>query len=479
MQLQKKKIVFICAILFLSYSLIAIHSTQAQAINEKEAANPKITIWCSIYDIYPETKTAEIGAFVVIDDLPYNGTILHIMLTCDDQPLAIECTPDGQQNNNLWKYHGNKNLTCVLEGSGDVFPFDKYTLNLEVKIVEGIDVIKVRINDNSTNNLGTNVYFTGSHQYDLKNNWQSSINSEPHFTINERKIVIDFVRSDNSFRYNFLIFLLPIIAIYYFFGASLIVDPKTHLNERLTMYVSILFFVPVFLISIQSLIPYRTSISFPEILLINLIISCAIMTGCSFVGKYKVTMNRYPWIKPAARWDLIGVAFSMVSLFFLYIYAVPQIPVQPSFIFLYLIIPAYIFWSLAKIRPPTRQEGIKIFVSFIIGFLISLMFYVTSLFTNSIILQLIMTCSGSLLAGLTFGYIVGNLKISVFLGFVSGILWSILLGVYIGSLVNGYTGAINGMISLGVIGGVYAPFSAFGGLIGYKLTTLIHKKQGD
>lgn len=467
-------IVAICGALIASFAQASGTTTTEEGI-----VNPKITIWASIYNIDQETKTSDIGVFVKVDDLPYNNTHLLVMLSGGDQPFTIDCMPDGQQTNGLWKYHGLANQTCVLDGSGDVFPFDTYTLTLVVDLVEGTNIINVSINTNTTTALGSNAFFTGPHQYALKNSWKASINGEPSLAITERKMVITLDRSDNSFKYDFLIFLLPILAIYYFFGASLLIDPKTHFNERLTMYVSLLFFVPVFLISIQTLIPYRTSISFPEILLINLIISSAIMTVCSIVGKYKASMNRDPCAKPELRWDMFGVAAALVCLFLLYVYAVPQIPLQPSFIFVYGIVPAYVFWSLAKIQTgvSSREQALKTIRSFVIGLTISLIFYLFSLFSGSVGVQLSLTFSGSFLAGLLFGFTVRNLRISVFLGFISGILWSIILGAYIGSIFNGFAGAISGIISLGLLGGIYAPFSAFGGLIGSKLSTWLNKRR--
>ena len=33
------------------------------------------------------------------------------MLSGGDQPFTIDCMPDGQQTNGLWKYHGLANQT--------------------------------------------------------------------------------------------------------------------------------------------------------------------------------------------------------------------------------------------------------------------------------------------------------------------------------------------------------------------------------
>jgi hypothetical protein len=466
MQLHKATLLTLIFVSSVALFLIDAHSNQASASNETNAVNTTISLVTQIYDINQETKTVDVKAFAFINSFPWNESGVNVWIDVGGQQIIINCTGASQEAGGGLFYQGESNRTiCLLEGTGELFPFDSYKLRLKIQHVDFV-------NDNYTILTGRNqAYFDGAQWYSLRNLWKTtSATNEliPITIVSPQEMTANIQRSDEAFKFDFLVFLVPVIASYYFLGATLLIDSKKHLTERLTMYVSLFFFVPIFVIAIQGVFPYRTTISFPELLLVNLLITTAVLGIFSIIGRYRASLNpvinRLKESKPERRWDVAGVILALLLLIVLYTTTFyGKLPPQLSVLFSYGIVPAYIFWlPFATIETVSIRENRKSICFFAVGLVSSLITYFWAV--TFLTYFLVLLYFGSLLNGITVGfYSKGRVRVTLLVGFFSGILYSLLRGVILGLFrVGGLDGWISGIVILGIFGPLYGAFSVIG-----------------
>jgi len=316
---------------------------------------------------------------------------------------------------------------------------------------------------------GHQAFFSGLQAYYLNNIWKRTDSLLPLTSVEDNEIVFTLQRQINSILVAFLVFFVPIFACYYLLCSALILDPKRHLAERLRIFLSIFFFVPSFFIAIQEFFPYRVTLSFPELLLINLLISTAVLGIFSILGKqYEQSIgtiiDKFDSPKISRRGlDLIGVAITSISL--IAIYAVTLLgKINPILIIFlnYIIIPAYFFW-IPLVNTNRYVITKKTLCTLIIGVLSSLLIYLIGYLFNSVFAFVILI--GGFITGLIVGFYVKNTLKGTALALISGVLGTIIAGVIAGSLLGGIEGIFNSIQTFGIIGNLFGMYSFGGGFL--------------
>jgi hypothetical protein len=200
--------------------------------------------------------------------------------------------------------------------------------------------------------------FDGSRARSLGDLWTTNgsySNSLPVRYVRTNEVAFIVQRSLNTTVVALLQFIIPIFACYYLLGSSLMLKSENQISERLTIYIALFVFIPTFFLAIQQFLPYRSSLSFPEFLLVNLLLSTSILGIFSIIGNqkeaYRIPVEGFRTKKLAhSKWDLYGAAISLFSCMALYILTVmSNITPSLSLIFV-LVLPSYIFWQFF-IRP--------------------------------------------------------------------------------------------------------------------------------
>jgi hypothetical protein len=226
-------------------------------------------------------------------------------------------------------FYGVANARWYLDGIGEAYPFDSYFLHFEFSQTSGSTTV--------ISNETRVILYTAETIRD----WDASISLIQDYKLNiclSRKPLIPFLQ-----------FLLPIIACYYLLGATLLLDIKEKLNERLGVYLSLFIFAPTFMFAIQQFLPLRLSLALPEFLLTNLLVSNAVFGICSMIGN-RTTANTYYKIRENTI-EGLNFASSVLSLIIFLILYLPtlfgRINVSGSLVS-YFIIQSYTYWLFFK-----------------------------------------------------------------------------------------------------------------------------------
>lgn len=99
-------------------------------------------------------------------------------------------------------------------------------------------------------------------------------------------------------------------------GFSVLLNRKK-IAERLSVYLAIFFFAPTFMLAIQSLLPSRSNLSIPEILIVSLLSTTAFMAISTMIP-----LKRY-----AKYVDAVFIFSAMLLLIYLY---QPVLLTQPT-----------------------------------------------------------------------------------------------------------------------------------------------------
>ncbi|MCK4478363.1 hypothetical protein KAU88_07545 [Candidatus Bathyarchaeota archaeon] len=330
----------------------------------------KVRLIIHILDIDQSQKTVDLKIIVCISNFPYNESRVGVWVIGAGDTI-IWCNNTGAHMVSTWYYQGeSEQTTWLLEGMGEHFPFDSYNLRFEVYDV-------YFINHNFTlSSEGHQAFFTGSKAYSLKDLWKTDNGLIPIEYIKTEEIAFAIGRSDNALSIAILQFLIPIIGCYYLLGATLMLNPKEKLAERLRIHLSLFVFVPTFLIAIQKFLPYRSSLSFPEFLLVNLIVSNTLFGIFSIFGNQK---NSRKQKVTYSRWDLIASNLSLVLFMIIYLFTLfGRINIPASLIFTYIVVPSYICFYFAVMSKEQIKKQILGIAVFIILALIPLIFILIS-----------------------------------------------------------------------------------------------------
>ncbi|MCJ7423418.1 hypothetical protein MUP01_04015 [Candidatus Bathyarchaeota archaeon] len=343
MNLMKKIIILSLSFLICCLSVLALTS-KASAPSQDQTVDEltRVRLVIYIFDIDQTQKTVQLQTFVFLDGFPYNKPNVSVLITGAGEAWIL-CNRT-EQTLGGWYYQGESaQATWLLDGIGETFPFDSYILRFDVRYME-------YVNTNFTlASTGHHAFFNGTKAYSLNDLWYTNSNLIPTSSISSKELSFSITRSSGTITIYFLEFLAPIIACYYLLGSTLMLDLKKHLSERLWVHVSLFVFVPLFLLAIRDFLPYRSTLSFPEFLLVNLVLSNAIFAIFSIVGRMKAApvvpqiIRLYRHEPSLSGWDAAGLFLSV--LFFVVTYAftiMRKVNIPASLLLSYLVIPGYI-----------------------------------------------------------------------------------------------------------------------------------------
>ncbi len=268
--------------------LVIALSAFFQCVNRGKGQVEKTTevrFFVEIYDVSLTTDIAQINVTITLSNLNVSGLIasepVRAVISGDIDTLEILCNRKegdfvGSSGLVSWSLGGEM-------GKGEYFPFERYEVRLRLANVlplsPNMSTIKIR-------NLDSFAYVVGPRKVVLSHIFKTEITNvgllvedyKPQNTLNFTAYLSRRV-SDN------LLWLLvaPTIACYCMLFATLLLSGEKALRNRLTAYVSIFVFASTFLMTIQGYLPLRVSLSIPEVLIENLIISTVIFAILSFV----------------------------------------------------------------------------------------------------------------------------------------------------------------------------------------------------
>lgn len=338
-KIRSAKIVLALIIVFLSIFSLAF-LTSAEPEN-----NNSVTIRFAVHilDIDQSQKLVELKIHVFVDNFPYNESKVGVWVIGAGDTM-VWCNNTGPTMIDKWSYKGeSKQTTWLLEGMGEQFPFDSYNLRFKVYSIEYLD------HDFTLLSEEHQAVFAGPRTYSLNDLWSTDNGLIPIRYIGTDEISFIIQRGSNALVIAILQFLVPIVGCYYLLGSTLMLDPKKQLAERLRIHLSLFVFVPTFLIATQTFLPYRSSLAFPEFLLVNLIVSNMIFGIFSILAHREslTTSKRQHKQKGISKfenkWDGLTSFVSVVVFTFIYLSTtIGKMSIQASLVMI-LIIPSYIY----------------------------------------------------------------------------------------------------------------------------------------
>ena len=464
---MKRNLRFLLILVFLL--LISSSSFGLTSVNAQEDENSvEIRLIIQVHRVDTSTKLAEIKVLVDIYNFPLNESNVELRI-CGGGSLTVNASQRCQSGSG-WEYFGESEVAVwLLQGSGELFPFDIYTLSFKILRIGTFE------NNWAFKPEGHEAYFDGNQTYILKDLWDTD-NALLPLRRESKEITVGLQRSIESAFISFLKVITPIIACYYLMGASLILNPK-NLAERLRIYVAVFFFVPAYLLTIQGILPYRNYLSLPEFLLVNLLISTAIL--CIFGAVAKRRLSDLPKLgylyseKHNPRtWDMLGIVIASLCFAILYISSFLYVTnASSSALISYVILPAYAFWSLfIGLKPFQIREHKKTISIFISSIILITFAYLILYFILPFNYFLASTTFSSTAIGFYLGFIIKkNVR---GLAFISGIIGSLISGLLIGYFfgenffgVSGLDGAISGFTLFSIWGYVVGVYEAVGAIL--------------
>jgi len=263
---RKTFLPLLVCILFLGSSLIP---TKGNQIENEDQNDVEITL-LSVHILHVNEKQgyANVIVEVTLTNYPFDATSVNVTVGFED----INCT-----NDDFGIYQGSsKVIPWTLERVlGHYYPSDLYSMNFTIK--------QIPHNLNFTIE-SFQAEFSGVEFHALRNTW--IINKDNHtkglIVYLNRNIVLPVYQM-----------LLPIILCYFVLQSTLFVDPRKRSTIRVTIYISLIVFIPVFLFTIQDALPLRFFLSIPEFLLVNLLIDVTLYTLCTVLS-IAHTRVKYP-----------------------------------------------------------------------------------------------------------------------------------------------------------------------------------------
>jgi hypothetical protein len=239
---------------------------------------PTAIVTVCIYDLNPQTQTAQVSFLLTIDQNSSSPTIVA-QVNGPTQVFVMHLTSTGGLVNNQMQYSNQSNvIEWPSPGRPQDYPFDSYTILLSVQ-------------DNSISfpngTVGTyaalasvKVEFCGESSSTLQNTWHVqgsgatiSQSASPKPSHDQASIVI--AKNDQWG----LLVMLPIWMALIFVGGAFLLEP-TKLTDRLTVVTALFVFAPIYLFSIVSQSPPSPIFNIAETQLVFLI-SITMLLGIS------------------------------------------------------------------------------------------------------------------------------------------------------------------------------------------------------
>lgn len=372
-----------------------------------------------------------------------------------------------------------------LLGTGEPFPFDQYTIRVKITDITFIDT------NFTLQNEDHQAFFAGSNAYYLKNIWNANVLTIPNINSNEQSTSFPLKRTWNEVENSILRYYMPTIACYFLLGSALLFNPKDGMSNRLKIFLSIFFFVPTYLIGIQRVLPYRTSLSFPEILLINLVASTAILGVFSAIAHYKVSTSEESGKGKTATdkifsngpWDGVGLLIALGIFIYFTLRFGNVISPQIGNIISYAIFPSYVFW-IPFVDKTIIEFNKTTLYAVIMGICITIITYSISLLFLQPHYTIIGIEIGASITGFTVAWYLQRGDKSTIISCLSGILGSLFAGMILGAVfgerlfgADGFSGVGEGFIQLGSIGYFYGVFTVIAGLLAIRLKNYFDSRK--
>ena len=474
-------VLIIVGLVFIVFSLM--NNTLGQQLTETNEV--KVHIDVQVLDVNPSQKTANVNIMVRVNSFPDNITNFTLLVGGGGESF-ITCNNVAQDYRG-WFFQGQSNETSwFLEGSGETYPFDSY--NMRFMIMDSY--IPGSSHNVSINSVDSQAYFSGPRTMFLNDLWTQNNSLIPTtwdkgwITQNQTTTEMDLSikRTGNSFNIAFLEFMLPIIACYYLLVATLLLNPKKHLNERLTIYLAILVFVPTFFIAIQNYLPYRSSLSLPELLLTNLVIGTVIFGVFSIFGKHgwgAISNTRFKNLTLHHNgWDLVGIGICLSLFLLIYYFTLfGKIAPEASFLVSYLIIPSYLIWyPFENIKTISLRLSNKSILAFLmVTVILASCFIAIFYFPNLLLFE-------AFFIGILGGMYLGKVAKSGAIGFIGGIFSTIFTGIFVGlsfpqAGTSGFTAIFEGITATALFGYPIGFYAGAGGILGAIFFQLISERK--
>ncbi len=466
----KKALIFTLLIFIIFLNFSAFNNVAA----EPESVDVRLVV--QVLDVNPQLRTASVNLHLFINNYPLNASEVGIVVTGGGM-VSVPCKNEGEDGAG-WFFQGESNETAwFLDGVGETYPFDSYTLHFKIQNSFTPEWINCSLTED-----GSQAYFDGANYMSLTNSWARNNSLIPITSTSAwiaenqttKQLDVSLNRTPNALSSIILELLIPIIACYFLLAATLLLDPKKYLNERLTIYLALFVFVPTFFFAIQNYLPFRASLSFPELLLSNLVISTTIIGVFSIIGKVKNWS--LPWNARIHHnvWDLLAIIISFFVLLLTYCLTLfGKITPAASFVFSYCIVPAFMIWfpfeNLNKRKLGEKRNVIAFFGSFI-----SMFFWASIAWHFDSVLFLMI---GGVISGVFTGL---YLKVRVALISSISVIISVVLAGGIISIANAligvdFTEVYNGILLIGLwgypIGALAALIAIIESWINNKLTS--------
>jgi len=281
--------IFLLAIIILTTG-IGISAGQ----NTQESYHLIMDMAIYIEDIFMENSTAKVEVNLWIRNFPVEASNVYVLfqnVNFDKIDLRRVGGTEGQ-----YQFQGKiENKSWYLEGYGELFPFDFYTLVFELHPY----YLEYNLNGtqyglpgwNYTFQEQTYADFLGLNRPRLRDQWEiaQDLKGEAFNAYLFRKNEMP------SFQFVFPLVLIHALVV---FSSSFTEDKSL----RIRLYGSILVFSPIFIFAIQNFIPHRSTLSIPEFLGIALIFSSTSMIFASLIESRSKRISLFL--------DIAGILFS-------------------------------------------------------------------------------------------------------------------------------------------------------------------------
>lgn len=299
--MHRKAFVFLsmfASIFVATFTVSAVGCRGVETVLSPDVRSESIEFEIAIHvlDIFLDKRTAEVKILLQFSDFPYNATQVNAVIKgTGGIEVWFQCKASGGHI-----HHAESNFTTwFLVGYGERFPFDSYEMDFNLEI-ESVHFLKgnssYKVDPNDIFNLAqTEIVIPGPERRPLRDTWWATIPKQTStgFTANIQR---------NWIRPIFQM-IIPILTCFYLLGGTMLIR-RRDLQSRMTAYISIFVFAPVFLMAIQESLPYRSALCFPEVLLTML------LTGTTTFAVFSMWPNDYisiPIRKSRVETDAVAV----------------------------------------------------------------------------------------------------------------------------------------------------------------------------
>jgi hypothetical protein len=308
-----------------------------------------------VLDIDPTKKQAIVQFRAWIQGFPFEVEEVKMVIWGGYVGLygEIDCRPTPEFSTSPYDLHGwSQTVEWLLRGNGEAYPFDSYILNFTIS-----PGFEWKRQDSwgrfplSYHLCISAVVLYGSQQYVLRNIWETLEGKGYNLPVEIETSNGCTVRVQRLSIMPFCQTLLPILACYFFLGGSMFVA-SSKLDSRLRIYLPLFLFSPAFFLSIQTFLPYRSSLSIPEFLLTNLIISTATF------GLFSMISSSISSVKISTLMDILAAVLSVIiSLWLFQIFLAEKSNVYAALTILVVEIAYTAKWVICGISIGIRKVG--------------------------------------------------------------------------------------------------------------------------